>query len=144
MGELGIVDVWRERHPTSKDYTHYSFPHSVYSSLEYFFVFSSDKFQIRGCNIATTDLSDHSPISMTLALERKGRKTLWKLNSYILNDLNVLEGLKEDIRHYPDLNDSGEVSPAVGHTESSNEGENYLHYFTYEETQRTKVNRSTD
>lgn len=34
MGELGIIDVWRELHPTSRDYTHYSFPHSVYSRLD--------------------------------------------------------------------------------------------------------------
>ena len=112
MGELGIVHVWRELHPTIKDYTHYSFPHSVYSSLDYFFVFSSDKFGIRVCNIATIDQSDHSPISMTVALERKGKKTLWTLNSYILNDSKLLERLKEDIRDYLDLNDS-EVSPAI-------------------------------
>ena len=49
---------------------------------------------------------------MTVALERKGKKTLWTLNSYILNDSKLLERLKEDIRDYLDLNDS-EVSPAI-------------------------------
>lgn len=76
MGELGIIDVWRELHPTSRDYTHYSFPHSVYSRLDYFFIFSSEKFRIRDCNIATIDLSDHSPICMSIALGRKTRKRL--------------------------------------------------------------------
>lgn len=113
MGELGIIDVWRELHPTSRDYTHYSFPYSVYSRLDYFFVFSSDKFRIRDCNIASMNLSGHSPISMSLVLERKIRKTLWKLKSSILNDSKILERLKEDIRDYLDLNDSGEVSPAI-------------------------------
>ena len=113
MGELGIIDVWRELHPSIRDYTHYSFPHSVYSRLDYFFVFSSEKFRIRDCNIATIDLSDHSPISMSLALGRKVRKTVWKLNSSILNDPKLLEKQKEDIRDFLDLNDSGEVSPTI-------------------------------
>lgn len=50
---------------------------------------------------------------MSLVLEREIRKTLWKLNSNILNDSKILERLKEDIRDYLDLNDSGEVSPAI-------------------------------
>lgn len=116
MGELGIVDVWRELHPTSRDYTHYSFPHSVQSRLDYFFVFSSDKFRIRDCIIATVDLSDHSPISMTLALEKKGRKTLWKSNLHILNDSKVLERLKEDIRDYLDLKRYASGGSTVGKT----------------------------
>lgn len=38
MGELGIIDVWRDMHPTSRDYTHFSFSHSVYSRSDYFFI----------------------------------------------------------------------------------------------------------
>lgn len=63
--------------------------------------------------IATTVLSNHSRISMSLALERKIRKTLWKLKSNILNDSKLLERLKGDISDYLDLNDSGEVSPEI-------------------------------
>lgn len=36
MGELGIIDVWRELYPTSRDYTHFSSPHSVYRRIHYF------------------------------------------------------------------------------------------------------------
>lgn len=42
MEELGIIDVWRKTHPTSRDYTHYSFPHSVYSRIDYFFIAQID------------------------------------------------------------------------------------------------------
>lgn len=70
-------------------------------------MFSTDRFKIKDCNIGTTDLSDHSPISISLSLERKVRRTQWKLNSNILNDTKIVESLKEDIKDYLDLNDSG-------------------------------------
>ena len=36
MLEVGIVDVWREINPTSRDYSHYSSTHNVYSRIDYF------------------------------------------------------------------------------------------------------------
>lgn len=47
---------------------------------------------------------------MSLILERK---TLWKLNSNILNNPEIKERLKGDIRNYLYLNDSEEVSPVI-------------------------------
>lgn len=29
MSELGIIDVWRDLNPTSKDYTYFSSPHYI-------------------------------------------------------------------------------------------------------------------
>ena len=113
MVELGIIDVWRELHSMGRDYTHYSFPHSVYSRIDYFFMFGTDRFRITDCNIKTIDLSDHSPISLSLKLKGKTRKMLWRLNSNMLNDPKIMEKLKEEIKDYLDLNDSGEVSPVI-------------------------------
>lgn len=113
MCELGVIDVWREFNPTSKDFTYYSFPHSVYSRLDYFFMFSKDKFKVKDNGIATIDLSDHSPISITISLERSRKNTLWKLNSNILNDPVLVNKLKDSIKDYLDLNDTGEVSPTT-------------------------------
>lgn len=110
MKELGIIEVWRELHPKSRDYTHYSHPHSVYSRIDYFFVFNNDRFRVKDCKIKTIDLSDHSPLSLSIALEKKVRKVLWKLNSSILNDLKLRQQLKEDIKNYLELNDTGEIS----------------------------------
>lgn len=39
MSEVGVVDVWRERNPKSRDYSHYSHAHNVYSLIDYFFMF---------------------------------------------------------------------------------------------------------
>lgn len=113
MEELGIIDVWRELHPKSRDYTHYSCPHRTYSRIDYFFMFSSDCTRVKECKIKTIDLSDHSPISLSLSLEKKARKVLWKLNSTILNDPILKQKLREEIKDFLELNDTGEVSQII-------------------------------
>lgn len=113
MEELGIIDVWRELHPKNRDYTHYSCPHRTYSRIDYFFMFSNDCTRVKGCQIKTIDLSDHSPISLSLSLEKKARKVLWKLNSTILNDPILKQKLREEIKDFLELNDTGEVSQII-------------------------------
>lgn len=71
MVEMGIIDVWRELNPSIRDYTHYSGSFKVYARLDYFVMFNVDRFKIRECDILTKDLSDHSPISMSLQVARK-------------------------------------------------------------------------
>lgn len=113
MAEMGIIDVWRELCPSVRDYTHYSGSFKVYARLDYFFMFKVDSFKIRDCDILTRDLSDHSPISLSLRVARKKRHTLWKLNSNILNDPTIVSDIKEEIKCFLEINDTGDISPII-------------------------------
>lgn len=113
MSETGIVDVWREMYPTSRDYTHYSSPHALYSRIDYFFVFNWDLHRVNQCDIGPIALSDHSPIYINVCLDRKPKATLWRLNPSILNRPETCEGLKVDIRTYLEQNDNSEVTPTI-------------------------------
>lgn len=65
MKELGVLDVWRDLNPSSRIYTHFSSPHSVYSRIDYFFIFSKDRNRVKCCEIGTIDLSDHRAVYLT-------------------------------------------------------------------------------
>lgn len=65
MSELGVLDVWRDSYPTSRDFTHYSHPRTVYTRIDYFCIFKKDQHRIHYCEIGNINLSDYA---LTLAI----------------------------------------------------------------------------
>lgn len=112
MAELGVIDVWRELNPTGRDYTYFSSPHSVYSRIDYFLMYNKDRYRVKKCEFGMRDLSDHSPVYITLVMSRETKATLWRLNINTLKGERKEEFIKE-IQMYVRENDNGEVSPSV-------------------------------
>lgn len=56
MQEVGIIDVWRELHPTTKDYTFYSSPHNSYSRIDYLMMYNKDRYRVESCVIGVEGL----------------------------------------------------------------------------------------
>lgn len=111
--ELGLMDIWREQHPREKLFTFYSASHSMYSRIDYLFMYNSDRHKIRNCNIGTTDVSDHSRVYLTLHLDNQQKNTLWRLNTSILNDTAIQKQIVNEFEMYLQCNDNGEVSPST-------------------------------
>lgn len=51
LKEINMVDVWRELHPTDKCFTFFSYPHHMYSRIDYFFMFKTDRHRITKCDM---------------------------------------------------------------------------------------------
>jgi len=101
MVELGIMDVWRELNPTTKDYTFYSSPHKIYSRIDYILMYNKDRHMVGNCEIGVADLSDHSPVYATLALTPEKRTTFWRLNASILKGrINLHQYYGTRVRQY--------------------------------------------
>lgn len=110
MEDAGIIDVWREFHPSVKGFTYFSSPHSAYSRIDYFLMFYKDVHVVKSCSIGVMDMSDHCPVQMEIEYNFKRRVTSWRLNSSILNG-KMKQEMKEEIGKYLEDNDNGEVSP---------------------------------
>lgn len=112
MSELGIVDVWRDLNPTSKNYTYFSSPHNIYSRIDYFLMYNKDMHRVEKCDIGIMDLSDHCPLYLTLRLVSEKKTTIWRLNSNILKG-HMKEEIMKELQTYIEDNNNGEVSPSV-------------------------------
>lgn len=111
--EIGFTDVWRELNPNTRDFTLYSSAHNVYSRLDYFFTFKKDLYRCSNCVIGLNTLSDHSPVYMSVFLNKTMRSSLRRLNSNILNNPIIKENLKNEIKLYLECNDNNEVTPSI-------------------------------
>lgn len=108
MAELGVVDVWRDLNPTSKNYTYYSSPHNIYTRIDYFLMYNKDMYRVEKCEIGIMDLSDHCPLYLTLSLASEKKTTIWRLNSNILKG-HMKEEIVKELQTYVEDNDNGEV-----------------------------------
>lgn len=113
LSELGMINVWRELNPTARQYTFYSASHRVHSRIDYFFTSNLDRHRLRECSIGIRDVSDHSPVYLTLHLDIKKKNTYWRLNTSILYDSTCKNYIIKEFKDYMDNNNNGEVSPSV-------------------------------
>lgn len=81
-----MIDVWRSMHLLEKDFTHYSAAHKIHSRIDYFFMNVTDNHRVRECRVGGADVSDHSPLYITINLNIRKRQTVWRLNLGIQNN----------------------------------------------------------
>lgn len=72
-----------------------------------------DLHRLKHCRIGQRDLSDHSGIFLTLHLDGRQRKTLWRFNTGLLNDHTFRNSMEKDLALYMQDNNNGEVNPSI-------------------------------
>lgn len=75
-------------------------------------MFQNDRHRIQSCEIRSRDISDHSPIYLVLNLESRIKKTIWRLNTSLLNNKAVIQQIKSH-QTFLDIHDNGEVNPDI-------------------------------
>lgn len=80
-----LLDIWRIKHPTHKQYTFYSYPHKLYSRLDHFFISSSLLMSAVSSEINPITWSEHSSVYLDFALfSASPRICHWRLNETFL------------------------------------------------------------
>lgn len=112
--ECGLIDVWRELNPETRDYTFYSHVHNSYSRLDYFFVPSSHLYMISKCYIHPIILSDHPRIQLKVQCDQK-RIPLkrWRFNSFLLKDNELKSSIRKWILNYTKENVDPSLEPNI-------------------------------
>lgn len=113
MSELGLVDPWRVKNPKVKDFSFFSNVHSSYSRIDFFCISPQHMYKVIDCHIDSITLSDHAPIMLTLHLGTFSSFKYWRINVSLLNNTETVEELRKHLKEYFELNDTGEVNPAI-------------------------------
>lgn len=112
--DAGLIDVWREFNPTTKDYSFYSTRHKTYSRLDYFLLPQDLLSSVMSCTIGPILLSDHSPVYLKLALGHQRERTkYWRFNASLLSNTEACLKIKQWIGQYWQENSFSPVTSAV-------------------------------
>lgn len=91
----GLVDTWRLCNPDSRDFTFFSAKHKSWSRIDYLFVNRNLQTRIESAAIHQILISDHAPVSLTLAdAYPKGGDFVWRFPSFLAKDDSFKELLR--------------------------------------------------
>lgn len=99
MDLLNLVDVWRETHPTKRQYTWRKFNTNKQGRLDYFLISNILMTNIDEASISAGYRSDHSIVSLKFKNHiQKRDRPLWKFNNALLNDPVYVNEIKTIIK----------------------------------------------
>lgn len=113
MEEMGLVDVWRQKHPKERDYRFFSKVHGSYSRIDMLCMLKGDVYKATSCHIESISISDHAPLVLSLVLDESCSLKQWRLHFSLLNNLSGVQKIKLEWKDYLDHNDNGEVSAST-------------------------------
>ena len=111
--ELGLVDIWRHKNLSERDYTFFSRVHKSYSRIDFFCVSKKDAHRVKECRIEPITISDHGPVVMSIDIGRDKQFKQWRMNVSLLNNTEVVQNIKQDWIDFLKHNDNGEVSEST-------------------------------
>lgn len=71
MGKMGSIDKWNIFYLAGSEYNHFSHPLSVHTQMDYFLMDNAERYRIICCDIEIIDISDPSPLCLTINLNQR-------------------------------------------------------------------------
>ena len=107
--EMDLIDSFRAFHPNVQGYTFFSSAHGIFSMIDHILRHKSNLSKFKKVEIISGIFSNHS--AMRLDINYKKKKTIrntntWKLNNTFLNDQQVTEEIKREIKKFLETNDN--------------------------------------
>lgn len=84
LQDTGLSDCWRDSHPDSREYTHYSHAHKSWSRIDLLLLSDGLRKRLQSADIENMVISDHSPVCVTLweTLPR-GTDIIWRFPAHL-------------------------------------------------------------
>ena len=108
IGQIDLIDIYGTFHPKKADYTFFSSAHGTFSRIHHILGHKSSLGKFKKIVVISSIFSDHN--AMRLEINYRGKKVkntnTWRLNNMLLNNQEITEEIKEEIKKYLGTNDS--------------------------------------
>ena len=109
LDEMDLIGIFRTFHPNAGEYTLFSSAHRMFSRTDHILGHNSNLSKFKKNETISSTFSDHN--AMRLDINYKGEKSIentntWKLNNTFLNNQQVTEEIKREIKKFLETNDN--------------------------------------
>ena len=106
---MDLIGIFRTFHPNAEEYAFYSSAHGTFSRTDHILGHKSNLSKFKKTQIISSIFSNHN--AMRLDIKYKKKKTVrntntWRLNNTFLNNQQVTEKIKREIKKFLETNDN--------------------------------------
>ncbi len=108
IDQIDLIDIYRTFHPKVAEYTFFSSAHGTFSRRDHILGHKSSLGKFKKIEIISSIFSDHSAMRLEINYRKKTVKNtnIWRLNSALLNNQEITEEIKAEIKKYIETNDN--------------------------------------
>ena len=102
------MDIFRTFHPNAEEYTFFSSAHGIFSKIDHILGHKSNLRKFKKIEIISSIFSDHNAMRLDINYKKKTvrNSNTWRLNSTFLNNQQVTEEIKREIKKFLETNDN--------------------------------------
>ena len=108
IDEIDLIDIYRTFHLKTADYTFFSSARGTFSRIDHILGHKSSLGKFKKIEITSSIFSNHNAMRLEINYREKNIKNrnTWRLNNTLLNNQEITEEIKEEIRKYLETNDN--------------------------------------
>ena len=105
---MNLIDIFRTRHPNGEEYTFFSNAHGTFSRINHIVGNKSKLSKFQKVEIVSSIFSNHNAMSLDISYKKKSVRNTntWRLNNRFLNNQQVTEEIKREIKKFLETNDN--------------------------------------
>ena len=108
IDQIDLIDIYRAFHPKTADYTFFSSAYRIFSRIHHILGHKSSLGKFKKTEIMSSIFSNHNAMRLEINYREKNVKNTntWRLKNMLLNNQEITEEIKEEIRKYLEKNDN--------------------------------------
>ena len=108
---MDLLDIYRTFHPKTTEHTFFSSAHGTFSRIDHILGHKSSLGKFKKIEIVSSIFPDHQTMRLDINYRKKSVKNTntWRLKNTLLNNQEITEEIKEEIKKYLETNDNGDM-----------------------------------
>ena len=108
LNKMDLINIYRTFHPKTTEYTFFSSAHGTFSRIDHILGHKSSLGKFKKIEVVSSIFSDQNVMRLDIKYRKKPVKNTntWRLNNTLLNNSEITEEIKEEIKKYLETNDN--------------------------------------
>ena len=105
---MDLIGIYRTFHPKTTEYTFISSAHGTFSRIDHILGHKASLDKFKKIEIVSSIFSNHNAMRLDINYRKKSVRNTntWRLNNTLLNNQDINEEIKEEIKKYLATNDN--------------------------------------